>query len=314
MQEKISVIVPIYNVEKYLNRCVNSIINQTYTNLEIILVDDGSPDNCPNLCDDWAKKDSRIKVIHKENGGLSDARNAGLNVCTGDYVTFVDSDDFVSEIIIESLFKNLKKYNAEISICCSQVFKEDDDIVLDNDYKIFEILKETAIENTYKTTNREFLTAWGKLYKRELFAELRYKKGFLHEDEFIIHHLYHLSKKIVVTTQKLYYYFKNENSITGGGFKLKRIDILRALQDRSEFLKQNYLELYKESFATFFVYRCIDIFFEIPNDFKEKKLAQKLTKQYFNLAYKGLKGIKSPSKKRFLIFKICPSLYRRLFR
>lgn len=105
----ISVIVPIYNVESYLNRCVESIVNQTYQNLEIILVDDGSPDNCPQICDDWARKDSRIKVIHKENGGLSDARNAGMNIATGEYISFIDSDDYVALDFCETMLLVIKK-------------------------------------------------------------------------------------------------------------------------------------------------------------------------------------------------------------
>ena len=107
MDEKISVIIPIYKVEKYLNRCVESVVNQSYQNLEIILVDDGSPDNCPKMCDDWAEKDNRIKVIHKENGGLSDARNAGLKVAMGEYISFVDSDDWIAKDFYEVLIRVL---------------------------------------------------------------------------------------------------------------------------------------------------------------------------------------------------------------
>ena len=114
---KISVIVPVYKVEKYLDRCVESIVNQTYKNLEIILVDDGSPDNCPVMCDEWAEKDERIRVIHKENGGLADARNAGMNIATGDYIGFVDSDDWIEPNMYEVLLKNALKYDADISRC-----------------------------------------------------------------------------------------------------------------------------------------------------------------------------------------------------
>ena len=117
MDDLISVIIPVYNVEKFIDRCINSLINQTYKNLEIILVDDGSPDNCPGLCDDWAKKDNRIKVVHKQNGGLSDARNAGLERSTGDYIMFVDSDDFVDETICEVLLNDLKNNDADFSMC-----------------------------------------------------------------------------------------------------------------------------------------------------------------------------------------------------
>ena len=314
MQEKISIIVPVYGVEKYLDRCVNSLINQSYTNLEIILVDDGSPDNCPKMCDEWAEKDSRIVVIHKENGGLSDARNAGLDICTGDYITFVDSDDLIDKDFIKILYDISKQKDADIVACSTKRFKNEPIIKQDKPVIIKEFSVLEVIKNTYQTNDMEFLTAWGKLYKKFIFANLRYTKGVYHEDEYIIHHLVSLANKFVLTSQELYYYYYNENSITGSGYKLKRIDLLKALANRGSFLRENYPGLYKESFATFFVYRCIDLYFEIPKDFKDRKLAKKETKKYFNMAYKGLKGIKSPSKKRFIIFKICPSLYRRLFR
>lgn len=115
MNPLISVIVPIYNVEKYLVRCVDSIVNQTYKNLEIILVDDGSPDRCPQMCDDYAEKDSRIKVVHKKNGGLSDARNAGMAVATGEYISFIDSDDWIETSMFELLLNNIFQYDCEIS-------------------------------------------------------------------------------------------------------------------------------------------------------------------------------------------------------
>ena len=117
MCDLISVIVPVYKAEKYLDKCVQSIVNQTYKNLEIILVDDGSPDNCPQMCDEWAKKDSRIKVIHKENGGVSSARNAALDICLGEYAAFADSDDFIEENMLESMMKTAEKAKAEVVVC-----------------------------------------------------------------------------------------------------------------------------------------------------------------------------------------------------
>ena len=121
MEDLITIVVPVYKVEKYIDRCVTSILNQTYKNLQIILVDDGSPDNCGKICDEYAKKDNRIEVIHKENGGLSDARNAGINIAKGKYIAFVDSDDYVSNDYIEYMYKILKKENAKISICELQI-------------------------------------------------------------------------------------------------------------------------------------------------------------------------------------------------
>src|SRR5699024_3764138 len=122
----ISIIIPIYGVEKYIDRCVNSVVNQTYRNLEIILVDDGSPDNCPSICDEWAKKDRRIKVIHKKNGGLSDARNVGMNSATGELIGFIDSDDWVCEEMYQLLYENMKQNDSDISACGVKMVWEDD--------------------------------------------------------------------------------------------------------------------------------------------------------------------------------------------
>ena len=137
-EELISIIVPVYKVEKYLDKCINSIVSQTYKNLEVILVDDGSPDSCGKMCDEWTKKDTRIKVIHKENGGLSDARNFGLDCAKGKYIQFVDSDDYIEKDMIEFLYKNLKENNADISIC-SNYMVDEENVINVGTRKIFRI-------------------------------------------------------------------------------------------------------------------------------------------------------------------------------
>ena len=315
MQEKVSVIVPIYKVENYLDRCVNSILNQTYQNLEIILVDDGSPDNCPQMCDEYAKKDSRIKVVHKENGGLSSARNAGLDVMTGDYVTFVDSDDILDLSYVEKCIKVLKEENAQIVSCDYLRFSDEKEIsnqVEQVNIKVY--TKKEALENTFKKPcNLEFFVACFKVFKRYIFDNLRFKNGVYHEDEFSCHHIFDKCEKFAVLNEKLYYYYVNDQSITGAGYKLKRIDYLRALIDRAEFFKENYPDLLHD-FSTYLIYRCIDLYFEIPDNFKDKKIAKKETKNIYKQCKKYLKGVKTSSKKRFFIFDISPKLYRRLFR
>ena len=135
----ISVVIPIYKVEKYLCECVDSVINQTYTNLEIILVDDGSPDNCPAICDDYASKDSRIKVIHKENGGQSSARNAGIKIAKGEYISFIDSDDYVSPVYIEQLYSTLKRSGAGLSCCTYSALPQKLSNIITDDYKIYTV-------------------------------------------------------------------------------------------------------------------------------------------------------------------------------
>ena len=165
----ISVIVPIYKVEKYLNKCVQSILNQTYENLEIILVDDGSPDNCGKICDQLAQKDDRIVVIHKQNGGLSSARNAGIEIANGEYIGFVDSDDYVEKFMYELLLKSIKESNTMLSVCAIYyTFENGEKIVKikDEHDRVFDF-KDAILEmNTYKLFD---MGAWSKLYHRDLF-------------------------------------------------------------------------------------------------------------------------------------------------
>lgn len=238
MKDKISVIVPIYKVEEYLNRCIDSIINQTYSNLEIILVDDGSPDDCGKICDEYAKKDKRIKVLHKENGGLSDARNRGVEVASGKYVCFIDSDDFVNPLMIEVLYNNLIKYKADLSICnYKQTSKSDIDTVniSSENTKVFE--GASIMNNLYNDLYVVTEVAWNKLYKKDVWKNIKYPFGKIHEDAYVIHHILNACKKVVYSDLKLYYYFERENSITKV-FNEKRFDALGALKDRIDFFKK----------------------------------------------------------------------------
>ena len=196
MGEKISVIVPIYNVEQYLRRCIDSIINQTYKNLEIILVDDGSPDNCGQICDDYAKKDTRIKVIHKKNGGLSDARNVGLEVCTGDYISFVDSDDWIELNTYEIMMKSMNEYNADMVVSnINYVYKDKVESKYSED-KIRCFNKEEAMKELIKDGLVQAVV-WNKLYKRVVIDNLRFKVGKLNEDEFFTYKICAKAERIV---------------------------------------------------------------------------------------------------------------------
>ena len=180
----ISIIVPIYKVEQYLGRCVESIVNQTYKNLEIILVDDGSPDNCPAMCDNWACKDARIKVVHKQNGGLSDARNAGMDIAKGEYIAFVDSDDYVRSDMYELLYNNMQENESDISACGVEMVREDEtpiamltplgSYVLNNEEAMIAIIEEDVLKQP----------VWYKLYKLKCVQNNYFPVGKYHEDIF----------------------------------------------------------------------------------------------------------------------------------
>lgn len=235
----ISIIVPVYKVEKYLDKCVDSIVNQTYQNLEIILVDDGSPDTCGAMCDAWAKKDSRIRVVHKENGGLSDARNAGLAVATGAYIAFVDSDDWISPEFIQILLDALEKTGSDISACGIIPFYEDEPITIP-DYEDEIVCVQTEQALRYLIEDRLRQVVWNKLYKRAVIADILFAKGKLHEDEFWSYQIIGNAQKVAITSVPGYYYLQRRESIMGSKYTLRRLDAIEAKEQRQIYLESRF--------------------------------------------------------------------------
>lgn len=233
----ISVIVPVYKVEPWLRRCVDSILAQTFTDFELILVDDGSPDNCGAICDEYAKKDSRVHVIHQQNGGLSAARNAGIDWAFANsdshWLTFIDSDDFVSSEYLEKMFLAATQAHADLCISdFSSVFPdgttENASLAIPDRTEIGrELLEEGILYNNWR-----IVPAWNKLYKKHLFAQIRFPVGYIHEDEAIIHRILILANKVVLISDPLYFYLQRSNSITGTGKTIKSTDYLYAFADR----------------------------------------------------------------------------------
>ena len=240
--ELISVIVPIYNVEVYLKRCVDSIRNQTYKNLEIILVDDESPDNCGKICDEYAQKDDRIKVIHQKNKGLSGARNAGIEIATGKYIAFVDSDDYIESTMYEILYEDIVKYHAGLSIC-NRYYEFEDGRRVERykqsaDTKVYSG-KDAIIEmNNYSSFD---MSAWDKLYKRELFNEIRFPEGKLSEDFFVMFRLLDEADVVTFNPKHLYIYVQRNNSIS----RNKKInwDFIEASREQMNYIIHKYPDI-----------------------------------------------------------------------
>ncbi len=229
---KISVIVPIYNVEKYLSRCIESILNQTFTDFELILVDDGSPDKCAIICDEYAIKDNRITVIHKENGGLSDARNAGIDISRGEYLSFVDSDDWIHPQMLEIMYDSAKTQHIDIAICQyveTSLTKKNDVI---SEYKNI-VYDRNQVLSCY--TNTLSVIVCNKLFRRNLFEKIRFPVGKLHEDEFTTYKLIYNADKLVYIPVQLYYYYINLESITRKAYSEKHLDVLEAYEERCDF-------------------------------------------------------------------------------
>lgn len=240
----ISVVVPIYKVEQYLNRCVESIVNQTYKNLEIILVDDGSPDNCGMMCDAWAGKDSRIKVIHKPNGGLSEARNAGLKIALGEYIAFVDSDDWVATDYLNFLMEAMHANECDIVEC--NIIRTDGEPVpvceVDENLETTVYGGEAALEQLIKDGDFHQYV-WNKLYKRSVIGDIFFEKGKTNEDEFWTYQVFGNAKKVGKITAGLYYYLQRPTSIMGVGYSLKRLDALEAKLERQKYIEIKYPSL-----------------------------------------------------------------------
>lgn len=231
----VSVIVPVYNVEKYLHQCVDSIINQTYRNLEIILVDDGSPDNCGAICDEYALKDRRILVIHQENQGLSAARNAGLDIASGDYIVFVDSDDWIAEDMIQLLLSRQEQTGADMVLCNIKPFYPPQYKGWMRKVSCFGCEVLSQIEFSERLTEYYswiYCVAWNKLYKKEIWEQLRFPLDHIHEDEATVHRVLERCSKIATIAQSLYYYRQVPDSITGQGVRIQSVDKLCALADR----------------------------------------------------------------------------------
>ena len=229
---KISVIVPVYKVEEYLERCVRSLCRQSYTDLEIILVDDGSPDNSGKLCDDLALQDSRIRVIHKENGGLSDARNVGMDAATGDYIAFVDSDDWYDLTMLETLYKLCVEHNAQIAECSYRsIYQDHIQAETPCSGMVMTFTPAQAIESNLDWKHCKPV-AWNKLYRADITQGIRYPVGKLHEDEFTTHLFYLAAKKIVyVDVAFVNYERRNLGSITAS-FKPKNMQACEAFREK----------------------------------------------------------------------------------
>lgn len=284
----ISIIIPVYKVEKYLEKCIESVLKQTYTNLQIILVDDGSPDNCGKICDEYAKKDSRIEVIHKSNGGLSDARNVGISKAKGRYIGFVDSDDYIKEDMYEILLNLIKKYDADVSICNLYDVIDGNECIRNKEngireYSRLDILKEVLLDKNIQSY------AWNKLYEKELFDEIKYPIRKKYEDIGTTFYVFEKCNKIVVTSEPEYYYLKRSDSLVNNVTESTVLDYTEIIIQRYLYTKENIKELKK--YNNYYLAKTLitahnDI--ELLGSISEKM--QEKYKELYNLVYNIMKN------------------------
>jgi glycosyltransferase involved in cell wall biosynthesis len=248
MKPAVSVIVPVYKVEQYLDKCVQSILDQTFRDFELLLVDDGSPDKCGEMCETWAKKDGRIRVIHKPNGGLSDARNAGIGQASGDYLLFVDSDDWIEKDMLATLYGLIREADADMACCNFRSVNEDgsqhwdDAVITPGVWTEEDFWKQFFSSNAQTYCN----VAWNKLYKKELFDTVRYPVGRINEDVYILYDLVSQCKKIAATDQIGYYYLFRAGSIMNRSGSLRKLTNPEAYINRARAFADRQLWYFSE--------------------------------------------------------------------
>ncbi|WP_078595889.1 glycosyltransferase family 2 protein [Evansella clarkii] len=311
---EISIIVPVYNLENYLKKCIDSILSQTFTDFELILVNDGSTDSSGILCDSYAAIDNRVKVIHKKNGGVASSRNAGLTASEGKYIGFVDNDDYIHQSMYEILYNTACKYSSDIVVCDFKKVKGGqltDINGLKRPFPIRHMNNVDALHQLYTENGITFVCPWNKIYKRELFNDIRYEEGVINDDESIAHKLLYQSQKMTYINAQLYYYIQREGSQINSPFHIKRLDAVYILKNRTKFFKeinekelqQKALKHFIEKFFWYYSLAGIHI-----NDNKEmKKLKNTFNSSFFDLIKHREIGWKQ---KIFLIlFRISPSMY-----
>lgn len=307
---EISIIVPVYNVEQYLENCIQSILNQTFKNYELILVDDGSTDKSGEICDKYEKIDNRIKVIHKDNGGLSSARNSGLDIACGKYIGFVDSDDSIHPRMYEILYDLIKKHNVDIS-CCN--YRETYSICNEYDTNIesaevIEMDNIQAINNLYNNDICiRLVVAWNKLYSKHLFNDIYYEVGRIHEDEFIAHRILHKCKKIVYTNNELYYYLQREGSIMSKESYKRDVDKILAFSDRVKFFYKVGLKDMCSKASIIYIKKFFNIYNEIELSDSNNLLLKTLRNDFISNIYILLKLKSQGIKAKILWISFCLS-------
>lgn len=308
--ELISIVVPVYNVEEYLEKCVSSIRNQTYKNLEIILVDDGSKDSSGVLCDKIAGEDSRIHVVHKENGGISSARNAGIEIATGKYIGFIDSDDYIDERMFELLYNALIKNNAQMSVCNYSWVDETGKVFNSTKLKEASYSSEKILIDCLLDNMAPWVVAWNKLYDISVFKEIRYPIGKINEDSFVIHHILNECKIIAIVNETLYMYFQRLGSTLNSPFRISSMDVVDSYFDRTEFYLNSKFNN-KNEVALKSLLKALSSYHACYHKVKSKLITKeckeknKEIQKKYRLLYKEIKGNASADIKDKLLMFMC---------
>lgn len=313
METAISVIVPIYRVEKYLPACIDSILNQTFTDFELILVDDGSPDRCPEICDETAKRDARVRVIHQANAGLSAARNAGIEAAHGAWLSFVDSDDYIAPHFCEKLYQTAQRTNADCVMCSVQNVDESGKLIDSALMRVADEVKtgREVLRKIGRDDVTPYLTAWNKLYRRKLFNTLRYPAGRQNEDVFVFAELFCQVQRAACVAEPLYFYRKRIDSIMNSAVTLRNLDEMWAYVNCFEHLQQDDEEsILKETEKRVFA-KLTGVYYRVTEEDRYSNKMKQAKKAQWNIAMRLMKQgrLDLRSLARTLLFQALPGVY-----
>lgn len=313
METAISVIVPIYRVEKFLPQCIESVLNQTFTDFELILVDDGSPDRCPAICDEAAERDARVRVIHQANQGLSAARNAGIEAARGAWLSFVDSDDYIAPQFYEKLYQTAQRTDADCVMCSVQNVDESGKPIDSALMRVADEVKtgREVLRKIGRDDVTPYLTAWNKLYRRKLFNTLRYPAGRQNEDVFVFAELFCQVQRAVCVAEPLYFYRKRIGSIMNSVVTLRNLDEMWAYVNCFEHLQQDDEEsTLKETEKRVFA-KLTGVYYRVTEEDRHSNKMKQAKKAQWNIAMRLMKQgqLDLRSLARTLLFQALPGVY-----
>ena len=312
METAISVIVPVYRVEKYLPACIDSILNQTFTDFELILVDDGSPDRCPEICDETAKRDARVRAIHQANQGLSAARNAGIEAAHGAWLSFVDSDDFLAPDFLETLHDAAVRAGADCVLCGVQLTDE-------AGQKIGQLLSvadgmrtgRSILETLCRAPEITYLVAWNKLYRRDVFQTLRYPVGMQNEDTYLAAELFDTVQTVICVSKPMYFYRQRADSIMHTAVTTRNLDRMWAFEHCFAYFEARGLEALMPDAEKKMFAKLTGVYYRLPKEERQSDAVRQAKKAQWNAAMRLMKRGKLSARAlaRTLAFHAAPGLY-----
>ena len=310
----ISVIVPVYNVKAYLERCVNSILKQSYENLEVILVDDGSTDDSKNICDSFAASDGRVRVIHQSNKGVATARNTGINNSNGEFICFVDSDDYIHPDFVRFLYTKLIENDCDICMCNHLVTDEwNYSINVNWDTPIDVYSRDQIFDMFYTNMHGSIIMLWNKMIRRECIADIKFDDGYIHEDEGTTFKFLYNAKKIAFSSEVLYFYYSRDESITGVPYDGKRLDILKAYENRLSFYKEHSEKKLFDRECQYYLSEILANYYKVSILLKDKETLQRLREKYSGVYKTADKSNWSASRKMlYFVCYYCPIIYGKI--